>query len=82
MIDPAGIRNLASTFALLLQESGAGFTAENVAARPDVVERGLHFLGWAYTAVWVVLAVYIVSLSIRLRGLSRQVARLKERAGL
>jgi CcmD family protein len=81
MIDPH-MEPLASAFALLLQEPATGFTAETVAARPEVVERGLQFLNYAYTAVWVVLAVYLFSLSIRLRRLSRQIARLKERAGL
>ena len=46
------------------------------------MERGLRFLNLAYTAVWVVLAVYMLSLSLRLRRLSAQVRRLKERAGL
>ena len=59
-----------------------GFTAENVAARPEIVERGLRFLNLAYTTVWVVLAVYLLSLSVRLRRLSLLVRRLKERAGL
>lgn len=73
---------LASMAALLAQEPVTGFTAETVAARPEVVERGLRFLNLAYTAVWVVLAVYLLSLSVRLRRLSLQVRRLKERAGL
>ena len=81
MID-SHLKPLASVFALLLQDQTSGFTAETVAARPDVVERGLRFLNLAYTTVWVVLAVYLFSLSIRLRSLSRQIARLKERAGL
>jgi CcmD family protein len=68
--------------ALLAQDSATGFVAENVAARPEVVERGLRFLNLAYTAVWVVLAVYLLSLSFRLRRLSSQLRRLKERAGL
>ena len=81
MIHPH-IEPVASVFALLVQDPATGFTAENVAARPDVVERGLRFLNLAYTAVWVVLAAYLLSLSIRLRRLSRQIARLKERTGL
>ena len=81
MIHPH-IEPVASVFALLVQDPATGFTAENVAARPEVVERGLRFLNLAYSAVWVVLAVYLLSLSIRLRRLSRQIARLKERAGL
>jgi CcmD family protein len=71
-----------SLLALLAQDSATGFVAENVAARPEVVERGLRFLNLAYTAVWVVLAVYLLSLSLRLRRLSSQLRRLKERAGL
>ncbi len=73
---------LASVFALLVQEPVTGFSAENLAARPEIVERGLRFLNLAYTAVWVVLAAYLLSLSMRLRRLSMQVRRLKERAGL
>jgi len=81
MIDPR-VPPVASALALLLQEPATGFTAETVGSRPEVVERGLFFLNVAYTTVWVVLAVYIATLSIRLRRLSRQVARLKERLGL
>ncbi len=81
MIDPH-LPPLASVIALLLQEPVSGFSAENVAARPEIVERGLRFLNLAYTAVWIVLAVYLVSLSMRLRRLSLQVRRLKERIGL
>lgn len=76
------LSSLSSLVALAAQEPAARFVAENVAARPEVVERGLRFLNLAYTAVWVVLAVYLLSLSLRLRRLSAQVRRLKERAGL
>jgi CcmD family protein len=76
------VSSLASIVALLAQEPVTGFTAENVAARPEIVERGLRFLNYAYTAVWVILSVYVLTLSIRLRRLSLQVRRLKERAGL
>ena len=80
MIDPH-LPSLTSILALLTQEPSTGFTAENVAARPEIVERGLRFLNLAYTAVWVVLSVYLVTLSIRLRRLTRQVERLRERSG-
>ncbi|MFQ5845489.1 MAG: CcmD family protein [Planctomycetota bacterium] len=43
--------------------------------------RGLRFLAGAYTAVWVILAAYLFSLSVRLRRLSQQVRRLKDRLG-
>ncbi|HKB08171.1 MAG TPA: CcmD family protein [Candidatus Polarisedimenticolia bacterium] len=76
------LSSLASIVVLLAQEPVTGFTAENVAARPEIVERGLRFLNYAYTAVWVILSVYVLTLSIRLRRLSLQVRRLKERAGL
>ncbi len=76
------LSSISSLVALAAQEPAARFAAENVAARPEVVERGLRFLNLAYTAVWVVLAVYMLSLSLRLRRLSAQVRRLKERAGL
>lgn len=76
------LSSISPLVALAAQEPAARFAAENVAARPEVVERGLRFLNLAYTAVWVVLAVYMLSLSLRLRRLSAQVRRLKERAGL
>jgi CcmD family protein len=54
----------------------------NAAADPVAVsERGLRFLMGGYIAVWVILAAYILSLSVRLRRLARQVRRLKERLG-
>jgi len=64
----------------MAQEPVSGFTAESVATRPEIVERGLRFLNLAYSAVWVALAVYLLSLSVRLRRLALQVRRLKERA--
>src|SRR6185503_272404 len=36
------------------------FAAGEAAARPDQVARGLRFLNAAYTAVWVILAAYLV----------------------
>ncbi len=78
----SSLSSISSLIALAAQEPAARFVAENVAARPEVAERGLRFLNLAYTAVWVVLAVYLLSLSLRLRRLSAQVRRLKERAGL
>lgn len=56
--------------------------AANAALEPAQVERGFRFLTAAYTVVWVILAVYMMSLSVRLRRLSRQVRRLKERLGI
>jgi CcmD family protein len=68
----------------VIQETApaAGFTAETVAAQPAVAARGFRFLIGAYSAVWTILVVYLVTLSVRLRRLSSQVRRLKERAGL
>lgn len=57
----------------------APFVAGEVAARPDQVARGLRFLTAAYTAVWVILAAYLVLLSFRLRRLERQTDRLRHR---
>lgn len=72
---------LAAALEMLAQESSpaTGFTAETVAASPAVVARGLHFLMGAFCAVWVILAAYLFTLSLRLRRLSQQVRRLKER---
>lgn len=78
----ASLAPIGPLLALMAQDPAAGFVADTVAARPEVVERGLRFLNLAYTAVWVVLAVYMLSLSLRLRRLSTQLRRLRERAGL
>jgi len=43
--------SVASFLALMAQEPLSGFTAENVASRPEIVERRLRFLNYAYTAV-------------------------------
>jgi CcmD family protein len=59
----------------------APFVAGEVAARPDQVVRGLRFLTAAYTAVWMILAAYLVLLSLRQRRLERQIDRLKRRLG-
>ena len=72
--------SVAALLSLVSQDPVTGFTAENVASRPEIVERGLRFLNYAYTAVWIVMAVYLMSLSVRLRRLSLQIRRLKERA--
>jgi CcmD family protein len=78
MTDP----HLVTVIALLAQDPSTGFSAAEAAARPEVVERGLRFLNLAYTAVWIVLAAYLFSLSVRLRRISLQVKRLKEKLGL
>jgi CcmD family protein len=41
--------------------------------------RNLNYLFWAYTLIWIVLAGYLLSLSVRLRTLSSQLRRLKAR---
>jgi len=60
----------------------AGMAAEAVASRPDQVLRGLRFLSGAYTVVWVILAGYLIMLSLRQHRLARQVRRLRERLGI
>ena len=59
----------------------APFVAGEATARPDQVVRGLRFLTAAYTAVWVILAAYLVLLSVRQRRLERALDRLKRRFG-
>jgi CcmD family protein len=41
--------------------------------------KNLNYLFWAYTLIWIVLAGYLLSLSIRLKTISSQVRRLKSR---
>jgi len=58
------------------------FATETAAADPGANARRFRFLIGAYVAVWTILAAYLFTLSVRLRRLSKQVRRLKERAGL
>jgi len=44
---------------------------------PDV--KNLNYLFWAYTLIWVALAGYLLTLSIRLRAVTSQLRRLKSR---
>ncbi len=69
--------------ALLMQSSEpiTRFTAEAAAAQPAAIARGFRFLIAAYSAVWAILAIYMVSISGRLRRLRNQVKRLKEQSG-
>ncbi len=79
-----GVLGLAAALGVVAQatEPAAGFSAETVAASPAIVARGLRFLMGAFSAVWIILTVYLFTLSWRLRRLSRQVERLKEKTGV
>ena len=74
---------IVSSLLARIQEAApaAGFTSGEAAAQPAVVARGFRFLVGAYTLIWVILAAYLLSLSVRLRRLSQTVRRLKERIG-
>ncbi|PYQ14877.1 MAG: CcmD family protein [Acidobacteria bacterium] len=41
--------------------------------------KNLNYLFWAYTLIWILLAVYLLSLSVRLRAVASQLRRLKSR---
>jgi CcmD family protein len=75
------LASIGASFTALLQAATVS-DAATAALEPAQVERGFRFLTAAYTVVWVILAVYIMSLSVRLRRLSQQVRRLKERLGI
>ena len=75
----AGLLSLGAAIQAAAPE--APFVAGEAAARPDQVIRGLRFLTAAYTAVWVILAAYLVLLSVRQRRLERQLDRLRRRLG-
>ena len=75
----AGLLNLGA--AIQAAAPDVPFVAGEAAARPDQVIRGLRFLTAAYTAVWVILAAYLVLLSLRQRRLERQLDRLRRRLG-
>ena len=66
-----------------IQDAAApAMSAVDAAGRSEVLERGLHFLNAAYTAVWIILAGYLVLLSLRQRRLERQIRLLRERLRL
>lgn len=75
----AGLLHLAA--AIQAAAPDAPFATGEAVARPDQVLRGLRFLTAAYTAVWVILAAYLVLLSVRQRRLERQLDRLRRRFG-
>ncbi len=77
------IASIGAALAALLQEgaAAAGPARPSPALQAEAVERGFRFLIGAYTVVWVILALYIMSLSVRLRRISQQVRRLKARLG-
>jgi CcmD family protein len=41
--------------------------------------KNLNYLFWAYTLIWVALAIYLLTLSVRIRTVTSQLRRLKER---
>jgi CcmD family protein len=77
----ATLASIGGAVAAFLQDSPAPGAAA-AALEPAQVARGFRFLAAAYTIVWVILAVYIMTLSVRIRRLSQQVHRLKERLGI
>ena len=59
--------------------AAADTAAVGAAAQPEAVERRLRFLSWAYTAVWLILAAYLLLLSVRQRRLERLLRQLRDR---
>ena len=43
--------------------------------------RRLRFLFWAYTAIWLLMAAYLVRLGVGLRGVRDEIRRLRDSAG-
>ena len=66
-----------------IQAAGAGAAdaagALAGAVEPEAVATRLRFLSWAYTAVWLILAAYLLLLATRQRRLERQVRLLRDR---
>ena len=56
--------------------------AVQAATTPEATARGLRFLTAAYTAVWIILAGYLLLLSMRQRRLERQIRVLRDRLRL
>jgi CcmD family protein len=72
--DPGPLLTLVAQAAPPVTEFVAGAAVEAAANT-----RRFRFLIGAYTAVWAILALYLLTLSVRLNRLSQQVRRLKER---
>ena len=64
-----------SALGALIQHVAAG----SLEMQMEATARRFRFLIGAYTMIWVILAVYIMSLSTRLHRVSKQLRRLKER---
>jgi CcmD family protein len=81
----ASLLGLLASLSAFAQEAApmvdAAAAAAEAAAQPDAVTRRLHFLVGAYSAVWIVLAVYLWTISMRLRRLHQAVRRIKESQG-
>ena len=46
----------------------------------DPIEaRRLRFLFWAYTVIWIILATYLLTLSVRLRAVREELRRVRSR---
>jgi CcmD family protein len=73
---------LPALFAGVQDAAAPAMGAVEAAARPDTAARGLRFLTAAYTAVWIILAGYLLLLSVRQRRLERQLRLLRERLRL
>jgi CcmD family protein len=80
---PQGLAALAAAGIQGAAEGAAatGMAAGATTAAPEAVLSRLRFLTLAYTLVWVILAAYLVMLSLRQRRLARQIRRLRERLG-
>jgi len=72
---------IAATLLAGLPAVDAVGAADTVASQPEFAARGFRFLVGAYSVIWLILAGYILTLSVRLRRLSQQVHRLKGRNG-
>ncbi len=61
------------------QESGPITSMKAGDGLSDLEERRLKFLFWAYMSIWTLMAIYLVSISLRLRSVGRELQRMRER---
>jgi CcmD family protein len=73
---------LGALFSGIQDAAAPAIEAVEAATRPDVVASKLRFLTAAYTAVWIILAGYLLLLSMRQRRLERQIRALRDRLRL
>ena len=57
----------------------AGSDMQGEGGLDPIEARRLRFLFWAYTVIWIILAAYLLTLSVRLRAVREELGRVRSR---